>query len=167
MELPVVVGVDGSAAALDALDWAAGMAQRRQLPLRIVHASLWERYEGQIPASAAEGAAGRVRSEMVLAVAAERAGRRAPALKVMADLAADDAVAALVRAGTSAEAVVVGSRDRGELTSLLLGSVGLRVAARAACPVVVVRGRLDEAPGRPRRVTVGVAERERPDGRAG
>ena len=36
--LPVVVGVDGSAPAHDALRWAADEAGRRGRPLRIVHA---------------------------------------------------------------------------------------------------------------------------------
>ncbi|MET7763886.1 universal stress protein [Streptomyces sp. NPDC005336] len=162
MELPVVVGVDGSDAASDALDWAAGMAGRRGLPLRIVHASLWERYEGYIPQTAADRPAERLHSETVLATAAERAGRRAPAVKVMTDLAADDAVTALLRAGQSAEAMVVGSRGRGEFASLLLGSVGLGIAARAHCPVVVVRGRPESMRGEMNRVVVGIAERERP-----
>ncbi|MFI0779940.1 universal stress protein [Streptomyces sp. NPDC021212] len=162
VELPVVVGVDGSDAASDALDWAAAMAARRRLPLRIVHASLWERYEGYVPATAADRPTERLHSETVLATAAERAGRRAPALKVMTDLAADDAVTALLRAGQSAEAVVVGSRGRGEFASLLLGSVGLGIAARASCPVIVVRGRPEGLHGRMGRVAVGIAERERP-----
>ncbi|MER7787278.1 universal stress protein [Streptomyces sp. NPDC097640] len=164
VELPVVVGVDGSDAAFDALDWAADMAARRQVPLRIVHASLWERYEGYIPSSSPDRPAERIRSETVLAMAAERAGRRSSALKVMTDVAADDAVTALLRAAQSADAVVVGSRGRGEFASLLLGSVGLGIAARAHCPVVVVRGRPQNVQGRLNRVTVGIAERERPGG---
>uniref|UniRef100_UPI0035D482E2 universal stress protein n=1 Tax=Streptomyces rhizosphaericus TaxID=114699 RepID=UPI0035D482E2 len=162
VELPVVVGVDGSDAASDALDWAAELAGRRGLPLRVVHASLWERYEGYIPGTAADRPAERLHSEAVLAAAAERAGRRVPALKVMTDLAADDAVTALLRAGKSAEALVVGSRGRGEFASLLLGSVGLGIAARAQCPVVVVRGRPENVRGAMNRVVVGIAERERP-----
>ncbi|MBI0382141.1 universal stress protein, partial [Streptomyces albiflaviniger] len=162
VELPVVVGVDGSDAASDALDWAAEMAGRRRLPLRVVHASLWERYEGYIPGTAADRPAERLHSEAVLAAAAERAGRRVPTLKVMTDLAADDAVTALLRAGKSAEALVVGSRGRGEFASLLLGSVGLGIAARAQCPVVVVRGRPENVRGAMNRVVVGIAERERP-----
>ncbi|MGW2331035.1 universal stress protein [Streptomyces sp. NPDC001700] len=162
VELPVVVGVDGSDAASGALDWAADMAARRGLPLRIVHASLWERYEGYVPAAAADRPTERLHSETVLATAAERAGRRAPALKVMTDLAPDEAVTALLRAGQSAEAVVVGSRGRGEFASLLLGSVGLGIAARASCPVIVVRGRPEGGDGRMNRVAVGIAERERP-----
>ncbi|MFI0822616.1 universal stress protein [Streptomyces sp. NPDC021098] len=162
MELPVVVGVDGSDAASAALDWAADMAALRRLPLRIVHASLWERYEGYVSATAADRPTERLHSEAVLATAAERAGRRAPALKVMTDLAADDAVTALLRAGQSAEAVAVGSRGRGEFASLLLGSVGLGIAARASCPVIVVRGRPEGGYGGTHRVAVGIAERERP-----
>ncbi|MBA6433720.1 universal stress protein [Streptomyces sp. GMR22] len=162
VELPVVVGVDGSDAASDALDWAAELAGRRGLPLRVVHASLWERYEGYIPGTAADRPAERLHSEAVLAAAAERAGRRVPTLKVMTDLAADDAVTALLRAGKSAEALVVGSRGRGEFASLLLGSVGLGIAARAQCPVVVVRGRPENVRGAMNRVVVGIAERERP-----
>lgn len=167
VELPVVVGVDGSDAASDALDWAAEMAGRRGLPLRVVHASLWERYEGYIPGTAADRPAERLHSEAVLATAAERAGRRVPALKVMTDLAADDAVTALLRAGKSAEALVVGSRGRGEFASLLLGSVGLGIAARAQCPVVVVRGRPENVRGGMNRVVVGIAERERQGERPG
>ncbi|GAA1720144.1 universal stress protein [Streptomyces yatensis] len=165
VELPVVVGVDGSQAASDALDWAAELAGRRGLPLRVVHASLWERYEGYVAGTAADRPAERLHSEAVLATAAERAGRRVPALKVMTDLAADDAVTALLRAGQSAEALVVGSRGRGEFASLLLGSVGLGIAARAQCPVVVVRGRPENVHGGMNRVVVGIAEHERPSDR--
>ncbi|MEV5776325.1 universal stress protein [Streptomyces antimycoticus] len=165
VELPVVVGVDGSDAASDALDWAAELAGRRGLPLRVVHASLWERYEGYVAGTAADRPAERLHSEAVLATAAERAGRRVPALKVMTDLAADDAVTALLRAGQSAEALVVGSRGRGEFASLLLGSVGLGIAARAQCPVVVVRGRPENVHGGMNRVVVGIAEREHPSER--
>ncbi|WP_371834486.1 universal stress protein [Streptomyces antimycoticus] len=165
VELFVVVGVDGSDAASDALDWAAELAGRRGLPLRVVHASLWERYEGYVAGTAADRPAERLHSEAVLATAAERAGRRVPALKVMTDLAADDAVTALLRAGQSAEALVVGSRGRGEFASLLLGSVGLGIAARAQCPVVVVRGRPENVHGGMNRVVVGIAERERPSER--
>ncbi|MBL1096756.1 universal stress protein [Streptomyces coffeae] len=162
MELPVVVGVDGSDSASGALDWAAGMAALRGTPLRIVHASLWERYEGCLPASSAGRPTERLRGETVLATAAERAGRRAPELKVMTDLVTDDPVTALLRAGQSAEAVVVGWHGRGELASLLLGSVGLGIAARAHCPVVVVRGRAESVRGGVHRVAVGIAEREPP-----
>jgi nucleotide-binding universal stress UspA family protein len=50
MELPLIVGVDGSEPSLRAVDWAADDAALREVPLRLVHASLWERYEGAAPA---------------------------------------------------------------------------------------------------------------------
>jgi nucleotide-binding universal stress UspA family protein len=40
----------------------------------------------------------------------------------------------------AAELLVVGDSGRGRIASALVGSVALSVAARAACPVVVVRG---------------------------
>lgn len=46
MELPLIVGVDGSDSSFLAIDWAVDEAARLGLPLRLVYASLWERYEG-------------------------------------------------------------------------------------------------------------------------
>lgn len=45
MELPLVVGVDGSDSSLAAVDWAVDEAARHGLPLRLLYGSLWERYE--------------------------------------------------------------------------------------------------------------------------
>ena len=69
-------------------------------------------------------------AENLVASAAERAGRRNPEVKVTTDVVPDDAVDALLREGNNAFALVTGSRGRGELKGLLLGSVGLAVAAR-------------------------------------
>jgi nucleotide-binding universal stress UspA family protein len=49
-----------------------------------------------------------------------------------------DPAGALVAASTAARLVVVGSRHRGELASIVLGSVGHTLIRRAACPVVIV-----------------------------
>ncbi|WP_432022614.1 universal stress protein [Streptomyces parvus] len=142
-DTPLVVGVDGSVSSLRAVDWAANEATRHGASLRIVHASLWERYEGSDPAIGAEGPPDQALAERVVATAAARARRREPSLSVITHIAAEDPAGTLLHESTFASAVVVGSRGRGELSALLLGSVSLLVAARAACPVVVIRG--DEA----------------------
>ncbi|MFD9813495.1 universal stress protein [Streptomyces sp. NPDC059080] len=160
MELPVVVGVDGSGASLAAVDWAVDEAVRHGLPLRLVHASLWERYEGVEPDPAADRPSEQVLAETIVADAAGRAGLRAPGLAVTADVAATDAAGALLDAGQEARVLVVGSRGRGAVAGLLLGSVSLVTAARAHCPVVVVRGDPYALEGRHGRVLLGVGDHD-------
>ncbi|KOT90128.1 hypothetical protein ADK70_17790 [Streptomyces rimosus subsp. pseudoverticillatus] len=140
VERPVIVGVDGSDSSLAALDWAAQEARLRGLPLRIVFASLWERYEKTLPSWTVERSAGTVEEQRVLGSAVERIARQVPGLTTTPHLVPQNPVSALVEAGRTAALLVVGHRGRGELASLLLGSVSLGVAARAPCPVIVVRG---------------------------
>ncbi|MHC3469842.1 universal stress protein [Streptomyces sp. 7R007] len=158
MELPLVVGVDGSEPSLTALDWAVDEAARHAVPLRLVYASLWERYEGVVPSAGLERPSQQVMADNIAATAAERARRRDPELKVFAEVVPEDASEALLRAGDDACAVVTGSRGRGELAGLLLGSVGLTVAARAACPVIVVRGDQAGLAGTHERILLGAGD---------
>ncbi|MFD5325957.1 universal stress protein [Streptomyces sp. NPDC127092] len=157
---PVVVGVDGSDASLAALDWAVDETTRHGRPLRIVYASLWERYEGVASAPSPERPSEQVLAEDIVATAVARARRRAPALPVTADVLAEDASRALLHEGQEALLLVVGSRGRGELADLLLGSVGLMVAARAPGPVVVVRGDRHALEARHQRVLLGVGDHD-------
>lgn len=140
MDLPLVVGTDGSSSGLAALDWAADHAARHGLPLRIVHASLWERYERVLPEFDAERPPLQVLAEHIVASGAERARLRRPGVKVTTDILPQEAEAGLLQESYEAEAVVTGCRGRGGVSGLLLGSVSLAVSARAHCPVVVVRG---------------------------
>lgn len=140
MEPPLIVGVDGSDGSILAIDWAADEAVRHGLPLRLVHASLWERYEGALPSLGRERPSERVMADHIVASAEERVRRLNPDLKVTGEAVAAEAVAALLSEGDNASALVTGSRGRGELKGALLGSVSLAVAARAYCPVIVVRG---------------------------
>ncbi|MEU2076341.1 universal stress protein [Streptomyces sp. NPDC013489] len=163
MESPLVVGVvgvDGSDASLTALDWAADEAVRHAIPLRIVHASMWERYEGVVPTWSTNRPSGQILAENIAAIAAERVGRRAPDLPITTEILAEDASQALLREGREDAILVVGSRGRGEFADLLLGSVSLIVAARAFCPVVVVRGDRQALEARHGRVLLGVGEHD-------
>lgn len=123
MANPLVVGVDGSEASLDAVDWAADEAVQHGVPLRLVHVAAGEQ---DVPE--------------LLGTAMERAGRHARAAPVSGEVLRGDPATALTGAGRDAFALVLGSRGLGDWEGMLLGSVGLAVAARADCPVVVVRG---------------------------
>ncbi|MET8946853.1 universal stress protein [Streptomyces sp. NPDC004542] len=158
MELPLVVGVDGSESSLRAVDWAVDEAARHGLPLHLVHASLWERYERAQPSFATGRPAGEVMAQHIIASGVERARLRNPEVKASGEVLPDDPVSVLLRAGTEAFALVSGSRGRGEIAGLLLGSVGLAVAARAACPVIVVRGTEHNLRGAAGRVVLGVGD---------
>ncbi|MEU6678827.1 universal stress protein [Streptomyces sp. NPDC046925] len=160
MDKPLIVGVDGSEPSLRALDWAADEAALHGVPLRVVHASRWEWYEGREPSFGINGSSVQDLSERIAASAVERALRRTDSVKATAEVLSEDPGLALVRLSREADAVVVGSHGRGELTELLLGSVGLSVAAHAVSPVIVVRGREENLEGCFRTVVVGVGDFE-------
>ncbi|MET7695719.1 universal stress protein [Streptomyces sp. NPDC005483] len=161
MDLPVVVGVDGSEPSLRAVDWAADEAVGRGVSLRIVNACLWERYEGAALAHDLGAPATRVLPQDVVRVALRRAGTRHPDLKVTSEVIFEEPEYALVKESRNASLLVTGTRGRGAVTEALLGSVSLTVAGHAHCPVIVVRGSHDNQArsGRHRRIVVGVGEK--------
>ncbi|GAB7037657.1 MULTISPECIES: universal stress protein [Catenuloplanes] len=142
----IVVGTDGSTHGRAAVRWAARQARRDDVHLRVVHAYdfgwLADRFAGAVEYR--EGVDAHARR---IAAEAERAAREtAPGLPVCAEVVVGETVPALL-GRSSARLVVVGNRGRGGFASLLLGSVGQRVAAHADRPVVIVRGRSDADPG--------------------
>jgi nucleotide-binding universal stress UspA family protein len=143
----IVVGTDGTEAGGAAVRWAAREARGRRLPLRVVHAFDWEwdtaRYE---PGSENIDVA-RELANAVVAAAAEQAWAVAPELALITQAVIGDAVPRLLEAADEAELMVLGTRGRGGLAGLMLGSVSQRVAAQATCPVVIVRGHSDATGG--------------------
>ncbi|BCM64776.1 MULTISPECIES: universal stress protein [Streptomyces] len=159
MELPLVVGVDGSEPSLRAVDWAADEAALRGLPLRLVHASLWERYEGPWLAEDIGKPAEQVMAADIVDAAAHRAHSRQADVKVTTDVLPEEPEYALVRESRTAWAVVLGSRGRSSLTEALLGSVSVTVAGHAHSPVIVLRGSHDNrVRSGARRIVLGVGE---------
>ncbi|MFR0354623.1 universal stress protein [Streptomyces sediminimaris] len=160
MEAPLVVGVDGSEPSLRAVDWAADEAVLRGVPLRVVYASLWERYEGGSLAADLGKPSEEVLAQDVVDHAARRALARHPDLRVSVTVLPEEPEYALVHEGHTASALVVGSRGRSGIAEFLLGSVGLSVAAHADCPVIVLRGSHDKqaVPGVHGRILLGVGE---------
>ncbi|MGP4114313.1 universal stress protein [Streptomyces sp. 4N509B] len=155
VEQPMVVGVDGSESSLLALDWAADEAARHGCALRLVYSSLWERYEGISPSVGIERPEGGMMARNVLAAAEQRAALRQPDVRLSLDVLTRHPVEALIDEGRRAFALVVGSRGRGPLTGMLLGSVSLGVVGRAACPTIVVRGSVPAQAGRFGRLVLG------------
>jgi Universal stress protein UspA and related nucleotide-binding proteins len=152
-----VVGTDGSESSIRATDWAADEALLRGLRLRVVYASLWHRYEGALATGLARPD-GQVLAENIVGAAAERAAIRTPDLNVTTEVLSEDAIPALLREGQRAFALVTGSRGRGGVAGLLLGSVSLAVAAGAHCPVIVVRGDKAGLDGVHGRIVLGVGD---------
>ncbi|MGW4564585.1 universal stress protein [Streptomyces sp. NPDC004561] len=141
MTIPLVVGVDGSEASLEAVDWAVAEAARHEVPLHLLHA-----------------AAGEQEAPAVINAASIRARRGSTPVRLSSEVSHEDAASALVGHGRNAFALVLGDRGLGDLSGLLLGSVSLAVAARADCPVVVVRGSPEHRARRFGNVVVGVED---------
>ncbi|MEU5321125.1 universal stress protein [Streptomyces sp. NPDC021056] len=157
---PVVVGVDGSEPSLRAVDWAADEAVLRGVPLRMVYACLWDRYEGAAVARDIGRPTALPLPQDIVGAAVQRARTRHPDLQVSADVVFEEPEYALFREGRDASVLVVGTRGRGGIAEMLLGSVSLAVAASADCPVIVLRGSHDNQAMPPvhGRVVVGVGE---------
>ncbi|GAA4629342.1 universal stress protein [Actinoallomurus vinaceus] len=156
MRKPIVVGVDGSRQALNAVDWAAAEAGRRRLPLRIVHITTeWER--GDIPADRGRGSmAPRTESPglRVLDVAEERA-RTFASLEIERRLGVGPVPGTLLQESAGGALLVLGQRGTGSFARLLLGSVSRQAAEHAPFPVVIVPADTDHRPRRPE-IVVGI-----------
>jgi len=131
----IIVGFDGSPASIDAVDWAVAEALLRGAPLAVCHAwtSMYPETKAPDPV--------REQAERVLASGVRHAEATEAVGSVQALLACGPAARVLCERSAQAGMVVVGSRGVGGLPELLLGSVGLQVAAHALAAVTVVRGR--------------------------
>ena len=136
----VVVGVDGSAVANDALRFAADEAERRGGSLVIAHAgaerpsddSVYELRAGadELPTESIEIA---------------RAGH--PDLPCRTVVRSGDPARLLIELSADADLLVVGTHRTGRVRGFVLGSVSQQVAGQAHCPIVAVSGPVASASG--------------------
>ena len=136
----IVIGVDGSDVAKEALQYGLHEASIRGTRARAVHAWM---PSAMVPATGPgmvppidiepyrEAAEDLLRST-VAAVAGEQAD------KVKLVVAESPAGPALIDNAHDAELIVVGRRGRGAVKSLVLGSVSSYVLQHATCPVLVL-----------------------------
>jgi nucleotide-binding universal stress UspA family protein len=145
----ILVGVDGSAPSLKAVDFAADLANKYDAELILLKVvphlppeldSAVEEYarSEHIPVPAAE---------LMLTMAdsilddARRNAYTKGAARISAEPSVGDPAQEIITVAQDRQAdlIVVGSRGRGRLAGLLLGSVAQKVISLAHCPVVVVR----------------------------
>ena len=136
----IVVGVDGSAEAGEALSWAVAEAKRRSATVEVVHV-----YD--VPVFADPMGMGSTVlyeesdqiQEGAKAMLAEVVAPYADAGVTLDPLVVQGpAGGVLVDRSEGADLVVVGARGRGGVAGLLLGSVSQHVTHHARCPVVVI-----------------------------
>lgn len=155
---PIVVGVDGSESATQAVRWAAREAARRQAPLLLVHAC------STVPVVTPPGVtlprsyhdAMLEQGTQWLSDAAEAATAAAPDARVRTELPNGFAAEQLIGRSASAQLVVLGSRGLGGFTGMVVGSIAVAVVTHGHCPVVVVRGVAATDPPSELPVAVGV-----------
>lgn len=137
----IVIGVDGSETANEALRLAAREAELHDARLRIV--VVWQLsslvYGGGFVALDEETfGVMRNRAESIADTAAKAVAELAPAVESETVVLEGQPAEALLGASEDADLVVVGSRGLGGFKRLMLGSVSDQVVHHAACPVLVV-----------------------------
>lgn len=132
----IVVGLDGTAQANAAAEWAAEEALLRGTDVQLVYA------EEPVP----EAALSLVQSESeepwareMMARTASELRERHPGLSVTSRMLHSGPVPSLVAAAGEGDLLVLGSRALGSMAGYLLGSVALSVAGAVEHPVVLVR----------------------------
>ncbi len=151
----VVVGVDGSDDGSAALEWASRQAAVDHRALVLLHAADAPAIyaHASVPGSSFDPT-GLVDDAIeaghrLCREARERVVSRRPGAAVTTCVGSEDPRQALLHASERASLVVLGSRGRGPVASLLLGSVSIAVSRHASCPLVVVRPDQQDTPDLP------------------
>jgi nucleotide-binding universal stress UspA family protein len=145
----VVVGVDGSASARTALEFALAEAALRDAVLDVVSVVVTPDYwpvgigmaSSGVPAPDREQILDAVRQETEQHVAdvIEERGAATAQVDVRVRAVPGLPAATLIEQSRGADLLVVGHRGRGGFASATLGSVSLQCVLHAVCPVTVVR----------------------------
>lgn len=134
----LIVGIDGSENAAEALEWSVTEASHRGDALKIVYCLHVPMPTASFAGTKADPVPMRDYAEGVLAAAAETAHGLDPELAVQTQLVMGQPAAGLVEASKDASLLVVGARGLDAFGSMFMGSVSMRVAAHAGCPTVVI-----------------------------
>jgi len=138
---PILVGVDGSAASVAALNWAIAEAARRDLPVLavMVHMPQGQVMIGAVPYGVLT-ASGTVveHADCVRRLAETVAEADAAGATVEQMVVSGGPGEELAKLSENAVMLVVGSHGHTRLAELVLGSVSAQCVRHATCPVVVI-----------------------------
>lgn len=137
---PLVVGVDGSAAARAALEWAVEDARRRGC--RVDAVTAWHPDYGFVIGAASAQVVMSMSPEAMRAAAQsglDKAVEGFEGVEIRPILVEADPRTALTEASKDAELLVVGNRGHSTIVEAILGSVSSYCVHHASCPVVVIR----------------------------
>ncbi|WJY96312.1 Universal stress protein [Corynebacterium felinum] len=137
----VVVAVDGSTAATNAVRWAANTAAKRGVPLRLASSYTMPQFlyaEGMVPPQELFEELQKETMDIIEAAKAV-ALEVAPDIKIGYTVAEGTPIDMLLEMSESVSMIVMGSRGLGGLSGMVMGSVSAAVVSHAKCPVVVVR----------------------------
>jgi nucleotide-binding universal stress UspA family protein len=149
----ILVGVDGSAASIAAVRWAARRAKMSNTGITLVHAcpavvpgSSLVDWTGPTPADVVR--AQEEQAKLLLDDAATTATESAGRLHIQTMAIAGAPVPGLLELCNDAQILVVGRRGRVSPADALLGSVSSAMIHRARCPVAVIHDEFltEEAP---------------------
>jgi nucleotide-binding universal stress UspA family protein len=133
--LPVLLGIDGSAASETATELAFAEASLRGVDLVALHA--WSDVSNVTP-SESERLTLEQEGDEILGERLSGWQEQFPDVHVWRRIVPDRPAHWLIDASTRAQLVILGSRGRGEFTRLMLGSVSTTVAESSRTPVIVV-----------------------------
>ena len=143
----IVVGIDGSPASKETLQWAVAEAKLRGAALRVVHAwafpyvaagpGLDPILDGQMIDDIRRNAEELVDREL------SELGDAAAGVDVERAVVEGAPASALIEAAKGCDLLVVGSRGHGGFAGMLLGSVSQQLSHHAPCPLVIVRTHTD------------------------
>jgi nucleotide-binding universal stress UspA family protein len=137
---PIIVGVDGSRAAINAATWAIDEGISRDVPLRIVHVmqikqeSIAPKVQFSLDKEYAETTLRQANA------AIEATGRP---VKVETVVLRGDVDEALAEESRDASMICIGSVGTGRTSRVLFGSTVVSLATRAHCPVAIIRTNSD------------------------
>ena len=134
----IVVGVDGSACSIAALDWALRQAELTGAVVEALTTWEWPNTYG-VALVVPEGYDPEADARTVLEDSLTEARESHPGTVIRPIVVHSHPAPALVEASRGADLVVVGSRGHGEFTGMLLGSVSEHCVSNAHCPVLVLR----------------------------